>query len=235
MKLNIAIVALALSSSAVTLAAPTPMAGGSGLGAIRKLGSLLGKGKKSAEQERSFYDSYYVPDDDFPEYRDATHPYVPGKKKAREAAEESSQHGYTVESPESSRESSPVHRSYGGGSQSARYPPMDLPPPAPQHGGGFGGAMVPYHPPPRPAEEPYIGMQKLGPSDDYYAGRNDHGAPAYVDYHPQNAQAPHSGGYGYPHPQPGYGHAPYPQYGGYPQPSYGHYPQYPQHGAGSSE
>ncbi|KAJ1021881.1 hypothetical protein NDA16_003643 [Ustilago loliicola] len=231
MKLNFAIVALALSSSALTLAAPLPLPQTGGITDVLKKVAGRFVGKKSRERESVFADSY-VPDDAYPELSDKTHPYVPGRKKALEDLEASggSSHLHdTVQHLDSSPEVSP-HRSYGGGSQSARYPSHNndaysggWPPKNPSHSQQSvqGGDIVPSQPAPA-APDNHVGMHHIGPHDYYYYPRNDQSAPPNVPY-PQSY-----GGneYGYSHPQPGYSH-PQPGYS-HPQPGYGYAAEYPQ-------
>ncbi|SAM86358.1 uncharacterized protein UBRO_20344 [Ustilago bromivora] len=158
MKLNIAIVALALSSSVLTLAAPMPQAGSSWNILKKAVGKISGK-SKSAAQQTSIYSDDYVPQ--YEEFSDATHPYIP--KEHRASGGESSSKSGNEHSPEAS----PVHRSHGGG-DSSKPAERD-----PRHGGDESGHST------SAPDEHFVGITKLGPPDHYYQ-------PQYAPHIPQH-------------------------------------------------
>ncbi|SPC62180.1 uncharacterized protein UHOD_12391 [Ustilago sp. UG-2017b] len=169
MKLNIAIVALALSSSVLTLAAPFPKPmpqGGSSWSILKNaVGKFSGK-SKSAAQPTSIYADEYIPQ--YPELSDASHPYIP--KEHRASGGESSSKSGNQHSPEAS----PVHRSHGGG-DSSRPAERD-----PRHGGDESGHST------SPPDEKYVGMIKLSPPDTYYGPQYTPHIPQHYPYIPQH-------------------------------------------------
>ncbi|KAJ1573023.1 hypothetical protein NDA12_003160 [Ustilago hordei] len=212
MKLNIAIVALALSSTALTFAAPLPTPMPQGWGLLKKaVGKISGK-SSSAAQELSIYADSYVPQ--YERFSDATHPYIP---------------------KEHSSQASPVHRSYGGG-DSSRPAARD-----PRHGGDESGhwtsppddnfvGMVKLSPPenyyrpqytphtPQHASYDYHSQPQYTPHTPQHASYDYHSQPQYTPHTPQHAS------YDY-HSQPQY--TPHtPQHASY---DYHSQPQYTPH------
>ncbi|SOV05862.1 uncharacterized protein UDID_19049 [Ustilago sp. UG-2017a] len=197
MKLNIVIIALALSSSVLTLAAPLPKPmpqGGSWRVLKNAVGKITGKSKPAAQPTSIYADEYIS---EFPELSDDTHPYIP--KEHRASGGESSSKSGNQHSPEAS----PVHRSHGGG-DSSRPAERD-----PRHGGDESGHST------SPPDGNYVGTIHMGPPDSYYRPQHDphilQNDPHTPQYFPQ--YTPHTPQY-------------FPQYTPHISQHYPHVPQY---------
>ncbi|KAJ1038042.1 hypothetical protein NDA10_000022 [Ustilago hordei] len=188
MKLNIAIVALALSSTALTFAAPLPTPMPQGWGFLRKaVGKISGK-SSSAAQELSIYADDYVPQ--YERFSDATHPYIP-KEHSSQASPVHRSHG----SGDSSRpaERDPRH----GGDESGHYPQTQYTPHTLQHAS--------YGQDPQPQYTPYT--PRFTPSGHYpqlqytpqHASYGHYPQPQYAPNFASNAPYGHD-----PQPQPSY-------------------------------
>ncbi|SYW85019.1 uncharacterized protein UHO2_06671 [Ustilago hordei] len=203
MKLNIAIVALALSSTALTFAAPLPTPMPQGWGFLRKaVGKISGK-SSSAAQELSIYADDYVPQ--YERYSDATHPYIPkehssqaspvhrshGSGDSSRPAERDPRHGGDESDYLTSPEASPVHRSHGSG-DSSRPAERD-----PRHGGDESG----HYP-----------QTQYTPHTLQHASYGQDPQPQYTPYTPRFTPSGHYPQLQYTPQHASYGHYPQPQY-----------------------
>ena len=166
MKLNIFLVALALSTNAVTLAAPVPQGFGAAKKLLGKVKSIGKSGDSSAAQDLPLYVAETQP---------VTHPSTPLQG-----------HG---ESRQVSREPSPertpsVH--------SREDSPEPLSPPRIRQSIP-GTAMMPYHPPaPQPPREEYRGMYYTGPPSVVHQPHQPPVEPPLYRYQNQYAQRKYS-------------------------------------------
>ena len=165
MKLNTFIVALALSTSAVTLAAPVPQGFGAAKKLLGKVKSIGKSGESSAAQDLSLYVSESQP---------VTHPStLQGHGESRHV------------SREPSPERTPSVHSRGDSPEPLSPPQIRQSIP--------GTAMMPYHPPPpQPPREEYRGMYYTGPPSVVHQPHQPPVEPPLYRYQNQYAQRKYS-------------------------------------------
>lgn len=205
MKLNLkVVVALAFSSSILTLAAPMPQGGDwaivKGLKSAKKLlrgQSYSGRARYAAEQAHAedLTASHHASSPGRaggPEYDRQMVLYQGATEHERSYRPSPEHYGSSNQHHESSPARSSVH-------SEDEWTPLS--PPRRQQSVP-GGAMVPYVEQPREQPQPFYGMQYVSTSPPRYAAPSSHGAPEYV--HPNY----HNYGYEYQraqYPAPTYG------------------------------